>query len=94
MSLQQNLPLPEESAADSSVKEKFVNTRVSEGEYQKLEERAAAAGKKLGTWMRDVLLGEIDEQEPLTLLLAEVLGIRMILINILEPRISETSQQN
>jgi|SRR6185437_11144065 len=84
MSLSPNLPLPEEPV-DSLVKEKIVNTRVSENEYQELEKRALAAGKRLGTWMRDVLLRELDEQEPLTLLLAEILGIRMILLNILEP---------
>jgi hypothetical protein len=84
MSLSPNLPLPEESA-DSLVKEKIVNTRVSENEYQELEKRALAAGKRLSTWMRDVLLRELDEQEPLTLLLAEILGIRMILLNVLEP---------
>lgn len=84
MSLSPNLPLPEEST-DSLVKEKIVNTRVSENEYQELEKRALAAGKRLSTWMRDVLLRELDEQEPLTLLLAEILGIRMILLNVLEP---------
>jgi len=84
MSSSPNPPLPEESA-DSLVKEKIVNTRVSESEYQELEKRALAAGKRLSTWMRDVLLRELDEQEPLTLLLAEVLGIRMVLLNILEP---------
>ena len=84
MSLSPNLPMPEESA-DSLVKEKIVNTRVSESEYQELEKRALAAGKRLSTWMRDVLLRELDEQEPLTLLLAEILGIRMILLNVLEP---------
>ena len=61
MSLSPNLPLPEEPA-DSLVKEKIVNTRVSESEYQELEKRALAAGKRLSTWMRDVLLRELDEQ--------------------------------
>lgn len=84
MSLSPNLPLPEEPA-DSLVKEKIVNTRVSESEYQELEKRALAAGKRLGTWMRDVLLRELDEQEPLALLLAEILGIRMVLLNVIEP---------
>lgn len=84
MSLSPNLPLPEEPA-DSLVKEKIVNARVSENEYQELEKRALAAGKRLSTWMRDVLLRELDEQEPLTLLLAEILGIRMVLLNVLEP---------
>ena len=84
MSLSPNLPLPEEPA-DPLVKEKIVNTRVSESEYQELEKRALAAGKRLGTWMRDVLLRELDEQEPLALLLAEILGIRMVLLNVLEP---------
>lgn len=84
MSLSPNLPLPEEPA-DSLVKEKIVNTRVSESEYQELEKRALAAGKRLGTWMRDVLLRELDEQEPFALLLAEILGIRMVLLNVLEP---------
>lgn len=84
MSLSQNLPMPEEPT-DSLVKEKIVNTRVSESEYQELEKRALSAGKRLSTWMRDVLLRELDEQEPLTLLLAEILGIRMVLLNVLEP---------
>lgn len=84
MSLQENLPLLEESP-DSLVKERIVNTRVSENEYQRLETRACAAGKRLSTWMRDVLLTEMDEKEPLTLIFSEILGIRMILLNLLEP---------
>ena len=67
----------------STPRTKCVSTKLTDEEFSALER--AAGAQVLSTWMRDVLLRELDEQEPLTLLLAEILGIRMILLNVLEP---------
>ena len=65
---------------------KSVGTKVSAAEFVALEERASASGQRLSEWVRSVLLvrplvaGTSAEAQ---VLLAELLGMRTILINLL-----------
>ncbi len=43
------------------------------------------AGKRVGDWCREVLLRELSGQELEDVVLAEVLGVRMIVLNMLAP---------
>lgn len=61
---------------------KSIGTKVSEEEYARLE--ALAGGRALGEWVREVLLRELDggQARPAEeIVLAEVLGLRTILLN-------------
>lgn len=63
---------------------KSVTTKVTEAEYARLEERAALAGLNLSEWIRRRLLGD---EEPGggagSVVLAELLALRTILMNLL-----------
>lgn len=48
------------------VKTKAINFRVPESVWQAAVERAAVAGKGVNEWVRDELLGRLDEQHGLT----------------------------
>lgn len=63
---------------------KSVGTKVSEGEFALLEERARGAGLTLGEWVRDVLLAAPVEPGPeaAEVALAEVLALRSLLLNL------------
>ena len=61
------------------------SSKMTETEFAALENLAKASGKKLGEWVRDLLLRQLNAAEPLTLIFSEVLGVRMILLNVLEP---------
>jgi len=65
---------------------KSIGTKLTEKEYQACEVLAAAKGQNIGAWLRQVLL----EQAQATVsahseqtLLAELLGLRTILLNLL-----------
>jgi hypothetical protein len=58
---------------------KSIGTKVSEEEYAQLE--ALAGGRALGEWVREVLLREVDGRRAEEIVLAEVLGLRTILLN-------------
>jgi hypothetical protein len=68
---------------------KSVGTKVSDAEYAALEARARASNLTLSEWVRDVLLGTGRpggvgaEVEQTATMLAEVLGLRTILMNLL-----------
>ena len=74
-----------EETADSLNRRMTASTRVSESEFQELEKRALAAGKKLSTWIRDVLLEEVKRGNLSDLILTELLGLRLIVLNALVP---------
>ena len=63
------------------LRNKSIGTKVSEEEYAALEKQAAARGLTLGEWFRDVVLGELVAQPAEQVILAEVLGLRMLLLN-------------
>jgi hypothetical protein len=67
-----------------ALRTKSVGTKVSEAELRVLESRAQRAGLTLSEWVRDVLLGSSVEMGTLAserAILAEVLGMRTILLN-------------
>jgi len=60
--------------------------KVTEEEYKQLEALAQTRGLTLGEWCRDVLLAQLKRplvSLPEETILAEVLGLRMIMINLL-----------
>lgn len=60
---------------------KSVGTKVSEEEYTRLEELAGAAGLSMSEWVRGILLDREKANEETVL--AELLGLRAILLNLL-----------
>lgn len=59
--------------------------KVTEEEYREMEKRAETRGLTVGEWCREVLLTEVERAEaPSTeTVLAEVLALRMILLNMM-----------
>jgi len=60
--------------------------KVTEQEYTQLEALAQTRGLTLGEWCRDVLLAQLKPSVaslPEETILAEILGLRMIMINLL-----------
>lgn len=61
--------------------------KVTEAEYRQLEALAQARGLTVGEWCREVLLARLN-QPPVTVveetILAELVGLRMIVINLLK----------
>ena len=74
--------------------------KVTDQEYAQLEAMAQARGMTLGEWCREVLLEQLASSAtlPERVILTEVLGLRMIVINLLralgseEPLTSEKTQ--
>jgi len=75
--------------------------KVTDEEYAKLEALAQARGLTVGEWCREVLLAQLQPSFaplPEKAILAEVLGLRMIVINLLralgngEPLTAEKTQ--
>jgi len=65
---------------------KSAGAKVTEQEYAQLEALAQARGLTLGEWCRDVLLAQLRPSVaslPEETILAEILGLRMIMINLL-----------
>jgi len=59
--------------------------KVTDDEYRQLEMVAQARGLTVGEWCREVLLAQCSESSttvPEHTILAEVLGVRMIVINL------------
>ena len=57
------------------------SAKLTKAEFAELERRAFNAGKKPGEWVREILLRELEDRGS-ELLLAELLGIRMIVLNL------------
>ena len=65
---------------------KSAGAKVTEQEYAQLEALAQTRGLTLGEWCRDVLLAQLKPSVaslPEETILAEILGLRMIMINLL-----------
>lgn len=63
------------------LRNRSIGTKVSEEEYTALEKLAASRGLTLGEWFREVVLGELVAQPAEQVILAEVLGLRMLVLN-------------
>ena len=64
---------------------KSIGFKVSEEEYARLEEAAQASGRTLGEWCREVVLASASEAERHDPALAEIVGVRLLLVNVLRP---------
>jgi 6-phosphofructokinase len=65
---------------------KSITSKVTEEEYARLEELAAASGQSMSEWVREVLVGHQEQSVAKShedVLLGELLGLRAILLNLL-----------
>ena len=62
-----------------------LNTKLTPTEFAEVEVAAAAHGCALGEWVRDVILRELREGSASDPSLAEILGVRLLLVNVLRP---------
>jgi hypothetical protein len=81
---------------------KSAGAKVTEDEYGQLEALAQARGLTVGEWCREVLLAQLAPSSatlPEKAILTELLGLRMIMINLLrtlgatEPLTTEKTQK-
>jgi len=59
--------------------------KLTEEEARLLDEVATAKGVARSEWMRDVILRELRSESPHDPSLAEILGVRLLLVNVLRP---------
>ncbi|MEK6398937.1 MAG: hypothetical protein V4734_12685 [Terriglobus sp.] len=59
--------------------------KLTEGEARLLDEVATAKGVARSEWMRDVILRELRSEPAPDPSLAEILGVRLLLVNVLRP---------
>jgi hypothetical protein len=64
---------------------KSIGFKVSEEEYAQLETAAQAGGSTLGEWCRKAVLASAREAEMRDPALAEIVGVRLLLVNVLRP---------
>jgi hypothetical protein len=64
---------------------KSIGFKVSEEEYAQLEKAAQTSGQTLGEWCRGAILGEMHGAEMRDPALAEIVGVRLLLVNVLRP---------
>ena len=72
-------------SANEACRTKSNATRLTEAEFAEVESAAASAGKKVGEWLRDAALAQArgaNENRADPVLLAEVLGIRGLMLNL------------
>jgi hypothetical protein len=62
-----------------------LNTKLTPTEFAAVEAEAAASGCALGEWVRDVILREVRGGSVSDPSLAEILGVRLLLVNVLRP---------
>ena len=62
-----------------------LNTKLTPTEFAAVEVAAATDGYALGEWVRDLILRELRAGSASDLSLAEILGVRLLLVNVLRP---------
>jgi hypothetical protein len=67
------------------LRRKSIGFKVSEEEYAQLETMAQAGGSTLGEWCRKVVLAGASGAEMRDPALAEIVGVRLLLVNVLGP---------
>lgn len=65
-----------------------VTAKLTKAERKSITEFARAQGYARGQWIRDVLLREMSSGLRPDVSLAEVLGVRLLLVNVLRPLVS------
>jgi len=73
--------LPVAGPQSERLRSHTASAKLTDAEFAELEGRALKAGKRPGEWVREVLLRELAGQGQ-QLLLAEVIGVRMIVLNL------------
>jgi hypothetical protein len=66
-----------------ALRNRTMGIKVTDEEHERLERRAEARGLTMSDWGREVLLAELERGEEASpdTILAEVLGVRMLLLN-------------
>ena len=64
---------------------KSIGFKVSEEEYAQLETAAQADGRTLGEWCREIVLASASDAARHDPALAEIVGVRLLLVNVLGP---------
>ena len=81
-----NIKNREESNSDREALRVFpVTTKLTKEERDAITQFAESRGVARGQWMRDVILGELRGTRPDNASLAEIVGIRLLLVNVLRP---------
>ena len=62
-----------------------LNTKLTPTEFAAVEVAAATDGCALGEWVRDLILRELRGGSASDPSLAEILGVRLLLVNVLRP---------
>src|SRR3984957_1700054 len=62
-----------------------VTAKLTKGELGEITEFARSQGLSRGEWIRDVILKEMREGSASDPSLAEILGVRLLLVNVLRP---------
>lgn len=62
-----------------------VTTKLTREERKAVTEFAQSQGRARGQWIRDVILAELRGAEAHNAPLAEILGVRLLLVNVLRP---------
>ena len=74
------------SEADHTLNRVFpVTAKLTKDERGKVTEFAKSQGLARGEWIRDVILREVREASAGDPSLAEILGVRLLLVNVLRP---------
>ena len=69
-----------------ALRTKSISTKVTEDEYGRLEEFAGATGQSMSEWVRTILFDRLEREAAKVTdhtVLAELLGLRTILLNLL-----------
>lgn len=75
-----------EPNADQEARRVFpVTAKLTKGERRAVTEFASAQGIARGQWIRDVILRELRPATVSDATLAEILGVRLLLVNVLRP---------
>jgi hypothetical protein len=62
-----------------------LNTKLTPSEFAAVEASARSNGSALGEWVRDVILRELRKPSSSDPCLAEIIGVRLLLVNVLRP---------
>lgn len=62
-----------------------VTAKLTKEERQRVTDFATSQGLARGEWIRDVILREVHEGSASDRSLAEILGVRLLLVNVLRP---------
>ena len=74
------------SKSDHTLNRVFpVTTKLTKEELGKITEFAKLRGLARGEWIRDVILRELRGESASDPFLAEILGVRLLLVNVLRP---------